>query len=110
MEQRHITEFPGWTIYIGRRKSDTEFENVLLYESRQEQLTQRIHARRASVTTDPATRQIIFRLFDAEVFKKSLSQGEDPSPGAAANSPVFSFRGNPFMHGALRHHASMKTG
>ncbi|MEQ2010019.1 MAG: LptF/LptG family permease, partial [Limisphaerales bacterium] len=66
VEQRYITEFPGWTIYIGRRKSDTEFENVLLYESRQEQLTQRIHARRATVTTDPAKREIIiFRLFEA---------------------------------------------
>lgn len=72
VEQRYITEFSGWTIYIGRRRSDTEFENVLLYESRQEQLARRIHARRARVTSDPETRQVIFQLFDAEVFTKSI--------------------------------------
>ncbi len=72
VEQRYITEFSGWTIYIGRRRNDTEFENVLLYESRQEQLARRIHARRARVTSDPVTRQVIFQLFDAEVFTKSI--------------------------------------
>lgn len=72
VEQRYITDFPGWTIYIGTRRGDTEFANVLLYESRQEQLTRRIHARRARVTSDPATRQVIFQLFDAEVFTKSI--------------------------------------
>lgn len=87
VEQRYITEFPGWTIYIGRRRSDTEFENVLLYESRQDQLTQRIHARRATVTTDPAKREVIvFRLFEAEVFTKSLSQAAEPTPGAVVNA------------------------
>ncbi len=72
VEQRYITEFSGWTIYIGRRRNDTEFENVLLYEARQEQLARRIHARRARVTSDPVTRQVIFQLFDAEVFTKSI--------------------------------------
>ena len=72
VEQRYITEFSGWTIYIGRRRNDTEFEDVLLYESRQEQLARRIHARRARVTSDPVTRQVIFQLFDAEVFTKSI--------------------------------------
>ena len=89
VEQRYITEFPGWTIYIGKRRADDEFENVLLYESRQDQLTQRIHARRASVTSDPVTREIIFRLFDAEVFTKSLALGGESTPGGSAtNSPA----------------------
>lgn len=88
VEQRYITEFSGWTIYIGRRRSDAEFENVLLYESRQDQLTQRIHARRATVTTDPAQRRIIiFRLFDAEVFTKSLNQPGE-APPAVSDSPA----------------------
>lgn len=89
VEQRYITDFPGWTIYIGKRRADDEFENVLLYESRQEQLTQRIHARRARVTSDPGTREITFRLFDAEFFTKSLALGGESTPGGSAtNSPA----------------------
>ena len=72
VEQRYITEFSGWAIFIGRRQGESEFENVLLYETRQEQLARRIHARRARVSSDPATRQVIFQLFDAEVFTKSI--------------------------------------
>lgn len=89
VEQRYITDFSGWTIYIGRRTGEAEFENVLLYESRQEQLTRRIHARRARVTSDPVTRQIVLRLFDAEVFTKSLAPGGDPpTAGSTTNSPA----------------------
>lgn len=87
VEQRYITDFPGWTIYIGKRRGDAEFENVLLYESRQEQLTQRIHARRARVTSDSATRKIIFQLFDAEVFTKSLVMTPGAGTDAATNQP-----------------------
>lgn len=83
VEQRYITEFPGWTIYIGKRRGDAEFENVLLYESRQDQLAQRIHARRARVSSDPATRQVVFQLFDAEVFTKSIVNVA-AEPGSAA--------------------------
>lgn len=83
VEQRYITEFTGWTIYIGKRRGDAEFENVLLYQSRQDQLTQRINARRARVTSDPATRQVILQLFDAEVFTKSIVNVV-AEPGAAA--------------------------
>jgi lipopolysaccharide export LptBFGC system permease protein LptF len=87
VEQRYITEFPGWTIYIGRRRGEAEFENVLLYQSRQDQLTQRINARRARVTSDPATRQVIFQLFDAEVFTKSIvNVVAEPGPAAPAAS------------------------
>jgi len=88
VEQRYITEFTGWTIYIGKRRGEAEFENVLLYQSRQDQLTQRINARRARVTSDPATRQVIFQLFDAEVFTKSLvpetGKPADGQPAPAA--------------------------
>lgn len=87
VEQRYITEFTGWTIYIGRRRGEAEFENVLLYQSRQDQLTQRINARRARVTSDPATRQVIFQLFDAEVFTKSIvNVVAEPGPAAPAAS------------------------
>lgn len=93
VEQRYITEFPGWTIYIGKRRGDAEFENVLLYESKHDQLTQRIHARRARVTSDPVTRQVIFQLFDAEVFTKSIvnvvakpGQGTPVGDAASAGS------------------------
>jgi len=89
VEQRYITEFTGWTIYLGRRRGESEFENVLLYQSRQDQLTQRINARRARVTSDPTTRQIIFQLFDAEVFTKSIGsivteQGSTAPPAGSA--------------------------
>lgn len=90
VEQRYITDFPGWTIYIGKRQGDAEFENVLLYESRQQQLTQRIHARRARVTSDPETRQIIFQLFNAEVFTKSLVTTPGVGTGAVTNQPPVS--------------------
>jgi lipopolysaccharide export LptBFGC system permease protein LptF len=87
VEQRYITEFTGWTIYIGRRLGEAEFENVLLYQSRQDQLTQRINARRARVTSDPVTRQVIFQLFEAEVFTKSIvNVVAEPGPAAPAAS------------------------
>lgn len=87
VEQRYITEFPGWTIYIGRRLGEAEFENVLLYQSRQEQLTQRIHARRARVSSDPATRQLVFQLFDAEIFTRSIvNVVAEPGPAAPVAS------------------------
>ncbi|MBI5801379.1 MAG: LptF/LptG family permease [Verrucomicrobia bacterium] len=90
VEQRYITEFPGWTIYIGKRRGDAEFENVLLYEMREGQLVQRIHARRARVTANPGNREMLFQLFEAEIFTRSLG-GES---GSATNvvgdlSPVF---------------------
>lgn len=89
VEQRYITEFTGWTIYIGRRRGDAEFENVLLYQSRQDQLAQRINARRARVTSDPATRQVILQLFDAEVFTKSIANVvAEPGPPAPVASPA----------------------
>ncbi|NBV23530.1 MAG: YjgP/YjgQ family permease [Proteobacteria bacterium] len=86
VEQRFITEFPGWTIYLGKRTGEAEFEQVRLYELKQDQLTQRIHARRGQVTTDPVTRQVLFRLFEAEVFTKSLAGTNGPTGGATTNS------------------------
>ncbi len=88
VEQRYITDFPGWTIYIGRRTGEAEFANVLLYETRQEQLARRINARRARVTSDPAARQIVLQLFDAEVFTKTLGPDGGPASAAATNSPA----------------------
>jgi len=90
VEQRYITEFSGWTIYIGRRRNDTEFENVLLYQSRHDQLTQRINARNARVTSDPLTRQIILQLYDAEVFSNSLvpEPGRNPSAASTNTAPA----------------------
>lgn len=90
VEQRYITDFPGWTIYIGKRHGEAEFERVLLYEMREGQLVQRIHARRARVTANPAQREIIFQLFEAEVFRR----GPAANGGAGTNtvgdlSPVF---------------------
>jgi lipopolysaccharide export system permease protein len=91
VEGRYITEFPGWTLYIGRRRGENEFADVLLTETRKEQLVRRIRARRASVAVDAATRQVVFRLFDAEVFTRAgglapgLPAGEGtPGPPAAA--------------------------
>ncbi|MEN9575209.1 MAG: hypothetical protein RL514_3064 [Verrucomicrobiota bacterium] len=90
VEQRYITDFPGWTIYIGKRRGDAEFENVLLYEMRDGQLVQRIHARRARVTANPGQREILFQLFEAEIFTRAMA-GEG---GTATNvvgdlTPVF---------------------
>lgn len=88
VEQRFITEFPGWTIYLGKRTGEAEFEQVRLYELKQDQLTQRIHARRGQVTTDPATRQVVFRLFEAEVFTKSLLSTNATAGGSVTNSTL----------------------
>ncbi len=90
VEQRYITDFPGWTIYIGKRRSETEFERVLLYEMRDGQLVKRIHARRGRVVANPAKQEIILQLFEAEIFTRAQA-GEG---GAATNavgelSPVF---------------------
>ena len=82
VEGRYITEFPGWTIYIGQRRGENEFADMLLHETRKEQLVRRIRARRAVVTVDAAARQAVFRLFDAEVFSRSGGLGVDASTGA----------------------------
>lgn len=91
VEGRYITEFPGWTIYIGQRRSESEFADVLLHETRKEQLVRRIRARRAVVTVDPATRQAVFRLFDAEVYTRSAGLGGDaPAAGSVTNAAAAS--------------------
>jgi lipopolysaccharide export system permease protein len=86
VEQRYITEFAGWTIYIGKRRGESEFENVLLYQSRQDQLTQRINARHARVSADSVTRQIVLQLYDAEVFTKTLAPEPGKNPGGSATN------------------------
>ncbi|PAW91632.1 MAG: hypothetical protein B9S33_00130 [Pedosphaera sp. Tous-C6FEB] len=88
VENRYLTDIPGWTIYIGRRRSDTEFEQVLLYETRNDQLVRRVQARQAWVTVDSAARMIQFRLFDAEVFTKAIAFGTDLSPAAPGTNPL----------------------
>ena len=90
VEQRYISDFPGWTIYIGKRRSDAEFENVLLYEMRGGQLVQRIHARRARVTANPAQQEIIFQLFEAEIFGRAPTGAGGGGPNVVGDlSPVF---------------------
>ena len=88
VENRYLTDIPGWTIYIGRRRSDTEFEQVLLYETRNDQLVRRVQARRASVTVDATERAIQFRLFDAEVFTRAIVFGAELSPAAPETNQV----------------------
>ncbi|MFM8470783.1 MAG: LptF/LptG family permease [Limisphaerales bacterium] len=90
VEGRYITEFPGWTIYIGRRRGENEFADVLLTETRKEQLVRRIRARRASVAVEAATRQAVFRLFDAEVFTRSggLAPGQPASEGTPTTAEL----------------------
>lgn len=88
VENRHLTDIPGWTIYIGRRQSETEFEQVLLYETRNDQLVRRVRARRATVEVDAAARSMLFRLFDAEVFTKASTLGIDVPTEAVATNQV----------------------
>lgn len=88
VENRYLTDIPGWTIYIGRRRSDTEFEQVLLYETRNDQLVRRVQARRASVTVDAVARVIQFRLFDAELFTKAVAFGADLTPAAPGTNQM----------------------
>lgn len=90
VEQRYITDFPGWTIFIGKRHGEAEFERVLLYEMRDGQLVQRIHARRARVTANPERREILFQLFEAEVFRRGPTGNGGAETNAVGDlSPVF---------------------
>jgi len=84
VEGRYLTDFPGWTIYIGARRGENEFSDVLLHETRQDQLVRRIRARRAVVSVDAGMKQMIFRLFDAEVFTRS---GSRPTGGGVGDQP-----------------------
>lgn len=88
VENRYLTDIPGWTIYIGRRRSDTEFEQVLLYETRNDQLVRRIQARRTTVAVDAAARSIQFRLFDAEIFTKAITLGAETSVAVPGTNQV----------------------
>jgi len=80
-ENRFITEYPGYVIYIGRRKGD-ELENVLINQLENEELILNIRAPRGRITHDPANQQLLVDLTGAQVVNRVRRTGTD------TNTPV----------------------
>lgn len=83
VENRFISDYPGWVIYIGKRKGDT-LENVLLYQYEGGERIRRTRAPRAKITVDEAGRKLHFQLSDAEIFM----QTPQSTAGGATNAPA----------------------
>lgn len=82
--RRFITEFPNWTIYLGRQTS-AGFQDVLFYGFAPEngKLIRRIHAERATVRWNLDARQAEFKLFQAQVYFRVESETGPPVSEAA---------------------------
>ena len=84
LENRFISDYPGWIIYIGKKRGD-DLENVLLYQLDKDEVIRRTHAPRARITLDEANRQILFQLSDAVIYSKT--RRSSPPEGTIVASP-----------------------
>ena len=68
VENRFMYDFPGYVIYVGR-KDGANMEEVRIYELNPEGPVQRcIHAARAKLLSDVASREVRLQLFDVQVY------------------------------------------
>lgn len=68
VEDRFMDDFPGYVIYVGR-KDGTNLEEVLIYELDAEGKMQGyIHAARAKILSDLASREVRLQLFGVHVY------------------------------------------
>ena len=83
MEKTFISDFPGYVIYIGKRKGD-DVENVVIHRLEDGELVQRTRATRGKIKFDAEKRQYLFDLFDAQI---TLRVKHTPPPPPSAPSP-----------------------
>ncbi len=74
-ENRFITDYPNFVIYVGKRHGN-DLENVLIYQMEQGEMVRRFRAPHGSITVDDAEKKILFQLTDTTVFMRPLKQAE----------------------------------
>lgn len=97
MEKTFISDFPGYVIYIGKRKGD-DVENVVIHRIEDGELVQRTRATRGKIKFDAEKRQYLFDLFDAQI---TLRVKRTPPPPAPAPPPLSPSATNPVPDAAL---------
>ena len=79
MEKTFISDFPGYVIYIGKRKGD-DVENVVIHRIEDGELVQRTRANKGKIKFDSEKRQYLFDLFDAQITLRVKHQPPPPPP------------------------------
>ena len=97
MEKTFISDFPGYVIYIGKRKGD-DVENVVIHRIEDGELVQRTRATRGKIKFDAEKRQYLFDLFDAQI---TLRVKHTPPAPAPAPPPLSPSATNPVPDAAL---------
>jgi lipopolysaccharide export LptBFGC system permease protein LptF len=92
VEDRFMDDFPGYVVYVGR-KDGTNLEEVLIYELDAEGKMQgRIHAARAKILSDVASREVRLQLFGVHVYDlvnfRSAASLEETSKTFQYNPPA----------------------
>lgn len=82
MEKTFISDFPGYVIYIGKRKGD-DVENVVIHRIEDGELVQRTRANKGKIKFDSEKRQYLFDLFDAQITLR-VKHAPPPPPGTNA--------------------------
>ncbi len=82
MEKTFISDFPGYVIYIGKRKGD-DVENVVIHRIEDGELVQRTRATKGKIKFDEKKRQYLFDLFDAQITLR-VKHRQPPPPGTNA--------------------------
>lgn len=77
VENRFISDYPGWTIYIHKRNGD-ELKDVILYQEEGGECVRRTRGRHGKIFVDEAARKIRFQLSDADIYTRA--QRGAPSP------------------------------
>jgi len=83
-EGRFIDDFPGLTVYIGRKKDD-RIHNVRIYDVRDPALKREIYAKSGVIRTGRRGRDLVIDLYDARVDPFSA---ETPGAGYFSSSTV----------------------
>ena len=94
VENRFITDYPGWTIYIHKRRGDV-LEDVILYQDEGGERVRRTHGKRAKISVDESARKLSFQLSEADIFMRaprgSTSPPVDPLRRDAADLDWMTF-------------------
>ncbi|GDY23390.1 hypothetical protein LBMAG56_47370 [Verrucomicrobiota bacterium] len=87
MEKTFISDFPGYVIYLGKRKGD-DVENVVIHRIEDGELVQRTRATRGKIKFDAEKRQYLFDLLDAQLTLRVKHRLSSPPATNAVPGPM----------------------
>jgi lipopolysaccharide export system permease protein len=74
-EGRFVKDFPGYIVYVGRKLTEEELQEVIIYTLNPDgEVDTRIRAPRGRLVGDPVAQKIILLLFDADGTKRHESR------------------------------------